>query len=204
MLLTHTITRLRVRGPLLHLVGLGWELRQVSRHGHLRDKGSELRELRVDTRCAPAIVSHGPDEPANLAIYSRSSRITSPRNPCPVSSELIPIPTARTVSALTMTKRLAHPGHVWRSATQNARVRVVEGRLGRSLLERSKPVAVKVRFFNNKIGSATTHRPGRTGSERDEEDENTEYGAAKFALSRVVISSAKSALRPALAGLVTL
>ena len=90
--------------------GLGWAPRQVSRHRHLGHDESELRELRVDTRCAPAILSHGPDEPANLAIHSRSSRITSPRDLFPVSPESIRFQRP-TVSALTMTKRLAHPNY---------------------------------------------------------------------------------------------
>jgi len=38
------------RYPSLHLVGLGWAPRQVSRHRHLGHDESELRELRVDTR----------------------------------------------------------------------------------------------------------------------------------------------------------
>ena len=128
---SHIRSRDFVSRPLLHLVGLGWELRQVSRHGHLRDKGSELRELRVDTRCAPAIVSHGPDEPANLAIYSRSSRITSPRNPCPVSSELIPIPPRDRVR-VDDDQATSPPGPRLAERHPECAVRVVEGRLGRS------------------------------------------------------------------------
>jgi len=38
----------------------------------------------------------------------------------------------------------------------------------RNLLPQSK-------VFDHKIGSAPTHRPDRTGAERDEEDENTEH-----------------------------
>ena len=78
--------------PALHLIGLGRAARHVSRHRHLRDKESELRELRVDTRCTPAVLRHHLDEPTNLGVDPRPPRVASLRDLCPVSTESIPIP----------------------------------------------------------------------------------------------------------------
>ena len=58
----------------------------------IRDKESELRELRVDTRCTPAVLRHHPDEPTNLGVDAGPPRIASLRELRPVSSESIPIP----------------------------------------------------------------------------------------------------------------
>jgi hypothetical protein len=58
--------------PSLHLVGLGWAPRYVARHRHLGHDEPEFRELCVDTRSAPAVLSHCPDEIANLCLDSRA------------------------------------------------------------------------------------------------------------------------------------
>ena len=124
------------RYPSLHLVGLGCTPRQVSRHRHLGHDESELRKLRVDARCAPTILSHRPDEPANLAIHSRSSQITPPRDLCPVSSESIPIPPRDRVR-VDDDQATSPPGPRLAERHPECAVGVVEERPGSLLLEHS-------------------------------------------------------------------
>ena len=90
------------------------------------------------------------------------------------------------VSALTTSKRHAHPGHEARSATRNAEcsVRVLERWSGALLLER-RNLLPQGKVFNHKIGSTPTDR---TGAERDVEDENTEHDHAVRPSSSVISS----------------
>ena len=74
----------------------------------------------VDTRSTPAVLRHQPDQSTNLGVGARSSRMPALGSPRPVSPERSRCHRA-TVSALTMSRRLAHAGHELRSATQKAR-----------------------------------------------------------------------------------
>ncbi len=169
------------RYPSLHLVGLGWASPHVSRHSHFTDDESELLELGVDTRCAPAVLRHRADEVTDLGINPRSAWLASARDPSPVSSESIPIPPGDYVCV--DDDQAARPRRP-RASERNpeSAVRVVERWPGALLLER-RHLLPQSKVFNYEVGAPPTHRPQRPGAEGDEEYENTEHCAAECALS---------------------
>ena len=162
------------RNPSLHFVGFGSAARHVSRHRHLADNESELRQLGVDTRCTPAVLGHRADETTNLGINPRPTWIAPTGDSSPVSAEPISIPPGDRVGV--HDNEPARPR--WPRASERnpeCSVRVLERWPGALLLQRRK-LLPQGQVFNHEVGAAPTHRPDRTGAERDEEDEDTEHG----------------------------
>ena len=137
--------------------------RHVSRHRHLADNESELRQLSVDTRCTPAVLGHRADETTNLGINSRSTWIARTGDPSPVSAEPISIPPGDRVGV--HDNEPARPR--WPRASERnpeCSVRVLERWPGALLLQR-RNLLPQGQVFNHEVGSAPTHRPDRTGAE---------------------------------------
>ena len=80
-----------------------------------------------------------------------------------------------TVSALTMTRRLAHAGHELRSVTPESPIDVVE-RWPRPLFLERRHLLSQSEVLHHDIGSAPTHCSKRANAERDQDDKNTEHG----------------------------
>jgi len=118
---------------------------------HEPDK-HKLHELGVDARSAPAILRHRSDETANLSLDARAARIPPTRDLRPVSPESFSMPASNSVGV---------DDH---QAARPCRPRAFE----RCHLPQSQ-------VFNHEVGSTPTHRPDRTGAERDDEYENMEH-----------------------------
>ncbi len=138
------------------------EARHVSRHRHLADNESELRQLSVDTRCTPAVLGHRADETTNLGINPRSTWIARTGDSSPVSAEPTSIPPGDRVGV--HDNEPARPR--WPRASERnpeCSVRVLERWPGALLLQR-RNLLPQGQVFNHEVGSAPTHRPDRTGA----------------------------------------